>query len=429
MRWIAALAAAGVIACASIGAPPGGPARTTPPELLSVSPESGAVNVRARNVILTFDAVMNDRPAGGDLEKMFLLSPQEGRPRVRWHRERIEVRPRNGFKPNTAYTLTMLPGLSDLRNNAVKTGKTIIFSTGPAIPPFWILGRVFDWMNERVAPRAFLHVIRRPDSLQFVAIADSTGQFGIGPLAQGTYLVRAIMDNNNNRGIDPGESWDSVEVTVAGSTSPFIELLAAPRDTIGPRLQTLTAADTLSLVAAFDRPLDPDTPLGAQSVRVVASDSTPLRVASVLTRAQSDSVQKAARDSAAARADTGARADSARRLSVRRDTSVLRTTGAVMPPSPKPSRPAPPREVVVRLDSLTPMHSGAAYRVTITNVRGITGRVRTSERVVTIPRPRPDTARAAPGTRTVPTPVPPTTTPPRPPAASPPSPPPPRLPW
>src|SRR6185436_8957281 len=129
-RLVAAASAAALAlgaACANLGAPPGGPPRTTPPQLLTVTPESGAVNVRAKGVVFTFDEVVSN----SDLDRLFLMSPEDGRTRVNWHRNRVEVRPRHGFKQNTAYSVTLLPGLTDLRQNALKTGRTIIFSTGP----------------------------------------------------------------------------------------------------------------------------------------------------------------------------------------------------------------------------------------------------------------------------------------------------------
>jgi len=396
--------AAALCGCASIGAPPGGPVRTTPPELVEVTPDSGAVNVQARSVNFVFDEVISDR---AELDKLILMSPQDGRPRVSWHRERIEVRPRRGFRPNTAYTVTLLPGLADLRGNSVKTGRTIVFSTGPTIPPYYVFGRVFDWMSDRTAPRALVEVVRRPDSLLYIGIADSTGQFGVGPLAEGTYTVRAIMDNNSNRGLDPGEAWDSVAVVVAGGTSPFLELLAAPRDTAPPRLLTLSTLDSTTLSANFDKPLDPGALPPLSAVRVVSSDSTPIAVLAIVTRAQADS-QRAVRDSIARAArDTGARADSVRRAataardSARADsvarrlpTDTLRSV--VAPPPPKPSRPAPPRELVLRL--ATAVEPAKSYRVTIANVKGLVGPARATERVITIPRARPDSTRAQPAT-------------------------------
>jgi hypothetical protein len=397
VRWIVALAAASTVACASIGAPPGGPVRTTPPEVLGVTPDSGAVNVRARGVVFSFDVVTSDR----ELERFFLLSPQEGKPRVIWRRDRIEVRPRNGFRPNTAYSVTMLPGVTDLRGNTLRTSRTIIFSTGPTIPSYSVLGRVFDWMNERVAPKALIEVIHRPDSLPYLGVADSSGQFQVGPLDQGTYTVRAIVDNNNNRALDPTEPWDSVAVTVT-NTSPFVELLAAPRDTIPPRLLTVTAPDTLTLVASFDRPLDPSAPVAPTSFIVTSADSARLRIRSVRTRTQDDAAQRAAQDSAAAaRRDSIARSDTTRRDTTRSDSLRARPDTAPLSRlnpniAPKPSRPAPPKELTIRLDSLTPMHPGTAYRVTALNMRGLLGRARTTERVITVPRPRVDTTKAPP---------------------------------
>jgi hypothetical protein len=318
----------------------------------------------------------------------------------------------------------MLPGITDLRGNALRSGRTIIFSTGPTIPLYSVLGRVFDWMNERIAPKALIEMIRRPDSLPYVGVADSSGQFQVGPLEQGSYTVRAILDNNNNRLLDPTEPWDSIAVTVANA-SPFVELLVAPRDTIPPRLLTVTAPDTVTLAASFDRPLDPGAPLTPASFIVTAADSTRLRIKSVRTRAQDDSARRAAQDSAAkaqrdsiARSDT-TRSDTTRRDTTRRDTTRRDTTRrdttrrdttrrdsvraridtapvARLNPNiaPKPSRPAPPKEVAIHLDPLTPLHPGSTYRVTALNMRGLLGRARSSERLFTVPRPRVDTTKA-----------------------------------
>lgn len=394
-----AAASAWVAACASIGSPPGGPERITPPVLLGVNPDSGAVNVRLRNAVFEFDVVVNDRSGGaGGIQSLFLVSPSEGAPRVRWRRERVEVRPSDDFRPNTAYAVTMLPGVADLRGNAIATSRTIVFSTGPTIPPFQVMGRVFEWANERVAPNAFVEVMRTPDSLRYVGAADSTGQFAVGPLEEGTYVVRAIVDANRNRGLDPGESWDSVQVTVRGS-SPFLELLAAQRDTIAPRLLTVTAADTATIVASFDRPLSADVPLTPESFRVLDSDSARLRIARVLTRAQADA-ERATRDSIARR-DSAAAADTTRRDTTRRDTTARprpqpippRATVPLQAAPLRPSRPAPARDVVIRLDTINPLRRGASYRIVAVNATGLLGRSRTSDRVLQVPAAAPPARR------------------------------------
>ena len=387
MRLTVALAALGALGCASIGSPPGGPERDVPPTLLSVTPESGSVNVRARNVVFEFDVVVSDRGGGASgIEGQFLVSPNEGAPRVRWRRDRVEVRPRGDFRPNTAYAVTMLPGIADLRGNVLRTGKTVIFSTGPTIPPFAVLGRVFDWGNERVAPNAHVEVIRKRDSLRYIGAADSTGQFTVGPLEEGVYAVRAIMDNNRNRGLDIGEQWDSVDVTIRG-TSPFIEMLTALRDTVAPRLLTVAAPDSLTITASFDRLLDPDVPLTPASFQVLAPDSSRLRIARVLTQAQATAER--------VRADSIARADSARRDTTRaRPAPDPRTAAPAPVVEARPSRRPPPRDVVIRLDSINPLRRGATYRIVAVNARGLLGATRTSDRQLNVPARR-DTTGAA----------------------------------
>lgn len=335
-----------------------------------------------------FDVVVNDR----DVANFFLLSPREGTPRVIWRRDRVEVRPRRSFRANTAYSVTLLPGLADLRSNPMKTGKSVVFSTGATLPAYVVAGRVFDWMNERIAPNALVEVIRRPDSLPYIGAADSTGQFTIGPLDEGTYTVRAILDNNRNRAVDIGEPWDSVSIVVRGA-SPFLELLAAQRDTIAPRLLTVVPRDTLTLTASFDRPLHPDTPPTPASFRILRSDSTALRIAGVLTRAQADSADRVAAERAAAER-------AAQDTTVRRDTTRPPTPPAppaqpaapepATPTPPKPSRRAPTREVILRLDSLTPVRPLGTYRITALDARGLLGQSRTSDRIITVPAARRD---------------------------------------
>lgn len=372
MRRLAGFAAlAAGAACANIGAPPGGPVRTEPPRVVSTDPDSGAVGVRADRVVFQFDAIVNDR----DIERLVLISPRDGTPRVRWRRNRIEVRPRDDFRANTAYAVTLLPGATDLNNNMDRVGKTVVFSTGPTMPRLTIIGRAFDWMNGRPAAGALIEAIRLPDSIPYVGVADSSGQFTVGPLDDATYLVRAMIDNNRNRAIDAGEPWDSARVEVRGG-SPVLELLAAPRDSLPPRLLTVEPSDSVTIRASFDRPLDPEQPL-ASVFRLQHQDSTQLRIAGV--------VAPGAGDSAAARPDTGRTTDP------RVEALEARTGAAVRT---RPSRPRPVTDLTIRLDSLTPLRVGPSYRLTAIGARGLTGLARESDRVFTLPRP--DTTRVTP---------------------------------
>ncbi len=375
-------------------APPGGPQRKEPPVLLAVTPESGAVNVTDKAAVFSFDAIIDDRAGrNGKLENSFIVSPADGGAVVTWRRDRVEVRPRRGFRPGTAYSVTMLPGVSDLNRNAMKETRVITFSTGATIPLYAIHGRVFDWLTERVAFDARIDVIRLPDSLPYVGVTDSSGQFRVGPLDTGTYAVRVLVDGNRNGLRDAAEGWDTTSVVVR-TESPFVELRAAQRDSLPPRILTVNPVDSLRLTLAFDRLLDPTMPLTPEMFRVQRADSTMLAIRRVHTQAQFQRI-RLAQDSAiaAARRDSVARADTSR-PPVETPPTTPAAPEVEVRAVPKPSLPVPSREVVIELEPASPLVPLAAYRVITTGIRGLTGLAQSSDRVVTVPRR--DTTSATP---------------------------------
>lgn len=378
---IAAVVAGGALACAAATPPPGGPEDHAAPRLVRVTPDTNAVNVSASNVSFYFDETINDRGSGAqELARRFLISPAGGDVRVSWHRSRIDVRPRQGFRPNTAYSVTMLPGLSDLRGNSMRTGATVVFSTGPTIPTGSIAGTVFDWLAERPAAQALIQAIT-PDSVRYFAQSDSTGGFQVRPLPAGRYLVRAIVDANGNRDLDRNEAFDSLTVVVP-LTAP-IELRVALRDTLPPRLLSITTNDSLSLRVTFDRPLDPTQPIAPDNFRLLTADSSVVPIARVLTPSQEAERTRAAQQAVA---DSMRRADS--------------LAGKVLPPPPrtptpsktvrKPSLPTPFTAVVIELTK--PLKPLTPYRLQARGLKSITGRWKDSDRSFTTPKPPPPPA-------------------------------------
>jgi hypothetical protein len=365
-----------VAACASAGPPPGGAEDRTPPRLVRVTPDTNAVNVSARSAVFYFDETINDRGTDAqDVSNMFLVSPSDGTPRIGYHRSRIEVRPRHGFRPNTAYTITLLPGLGDLRSNTMKEGATVVFSTGPTIPTARITGIAFDWVGGQPAARALIEAVT-PDSVVFLAQADSGGRFSVGPLDPGSYLVRATIDQNGNHRADRGESWDSLRVSAPASAP--VELLVASRDTLPARLATVTVADSVTLRLTFDRLLDPAQQFPLTAFRIAGSDSVAIAVTSVRTPAQ---------EAELALTRQRQMADSVRRA----DSLARRPLAPVQPPSataqdslPKPSRPAPFTALSVVL--ARPLALNTPYRARVTTVRALSGRTTESERLFTTPR-------------------------------------------
>lgn len=376
-----------VVGCASASPPPGGPEDREPPKLVRVVPDTNAVNVTDKNASFYFDETINDRGGGAqEVGNFFLVSPSDGEPVVSWHRSRIDVRPRNGFRPNTAYSITLLPGLADLRNNVMRRGGSLVFSTGPTIPPERIAGIVFDWSAERPAARAFIQGIT-PDSSIYLAQSDSSGRFTLGPLPPGSYLVRAINDQNNNRALDRNEAYDTARVVVP-QTGP-LELRMVQRDTLPPRIVAVTQNDSTTLRVTFDRFLDPSHLPNAEAFRLAGADSVRIPVTAVLTPRDE---QKQTQDRIQATADSARRADSLAGKPLPRR--------AAAPAAPKlgvttPSIPAPFTTLVLRI--ARPLAPGTMYLLRADNVRALSGRAVTSERSFTTakaPPPKPDSTRA-----------------------------------
>ncbi len=403
---ISAAAALG-LACASAGAPPGGPERHTPPEIVSISPDSGATKADVKSVEFKFDEVVSERPAGAgpSLDALFLISPREGAPNVGWHRNRITVRPRRGFRANTAYRVTMLPGLADLRGNVRKGSTTIVFATGAAFPPFSIVGRAFDWEAQRPANAAFIEATSLKDTtLVYVSASDSTGQFDVGPLEAGRYRLRALLDANGNRALDRNEKWDTTTVTVEATSIAGIELDAIERDTLPPAIVTLTALDTLALRVSFDKPLDPTLQLQPSLFRLQRADSSLLQIASVQWGAVYDRAKAAADSAAAAARDTTKRPPPA----AAPPGGVPIPGGPRQAPQPPKPRAAPPERAVVLIVSPTTQLVPGRYILTTHDIRSLTGTAAPLRRgfTVTPPAPRDTTNKAPADTTRRPTPPP-----------------------
>ena len=276
-----------LVACAQQGFPPGGPPDKVPPKLLKTSPDSNARNVTEKEVNLQYDEVLSERPGGASsLEALVLISPRDGAPRVGWHRTRISVRGHKDWKPNTTYTIDVLPGISDLRGNSDKAGYHLVFSTGPEIAGLSISGVVFDWPAGHPAPNALVEAVSHPDSTVYIDRADSLGRFTISHMPAGSFTVIGWIDANNNHDLDPHELQDSAAVTLKDTAR--VELLAFVHDSIGPHIITVEVRDSLTLHASFDKPVDPAQPLDSTHLMLRAADSSLISTKSIISAREID---------------------------------------------------------------------------------------------------------------------------------------------
>lgn len=427
MRWSVArvfavlMGASGTLlaalACANPSLPPGGPPDAAPPRVLRVTPESGAVSPRPGEVVLQFDEVISETPKSAqDLRALVFISPKSGTPEVDWSRTRISIKPSKGWRPNTVYSIEIKPGIVDLQANAIDTTIRIVFSTGGAIPNTRISGAAFDWATARPAPLALVEAIA-PDSTTYQTLADSSGRFELRAVPIGPYVLRAVLDRNANRELEPLEPWDTVSVTATESARA--DLYAFQHDTVGLRISEVSVQDSARVVRiVFDKPFAPGQEFTPERMLLTRADSTPIAVARVVTQGQrllADSIRARRRaDSLATRGDTSAaaraRADSLaerRRIdsvaNALRDARERERLAIARGERPRRDTLPPPRFARERvyseifLELPAPLPEASRFRVTVNGVRSLSGVVRSPSREFTTPRRTPaDTGRRSP---------------------------------
>lgn len=396
----------GILACARLGSPPGGPEDKVSPRLLGTVPESlGVYRGWNRDVEFRFDEVISEGGSPnfgtgtGDLEKLILVSPSDAVPVVHWKRDRLAVRPKEGWKPNRVYRIELLPGITDLRRNKLDTTTVLTFSTGGAVPADTLRGLVIDWPNGRVARQALVELTLLPDSLTYRAVTDSGGRFGIGPLPHGAWSVVGVVDQNHNLRRDRRESSDST--AVPAGTLAVAPLWLIPRDTVGPRISGITANDSVSATITFSQPLDPTQRFDSLEISFRRQrDSAEVPIRSLRAPALDDSLQKLAR----------AHDDSLRALkdTTGRDSTAGKRAAPPRPPGPKPgqprsgaprpktdaatdsilkSRPALFDRLILRVDSAFVPQT--RYDLQVRGIRSAAGVPGDAKSVLAIPKPRP----------------------------------------
>ena len=416
-----------------MAAPPGGPPDSTPPHIVAVEPDSGALLPDWKgDAVVQFDEVIDEMASGATptpggpiagLAAQIVLSPVGGPVKVSWHRSVIRIRPAEGWKLGRVYHLQILPGIRDLRHNVMKQGRLIVFSTGPVLPHASLAGTVLQWAEQRAVAKAVIRAARQPDTAAYVTIADSGGEFLLTDIPPGRYHVVAIQDDNGNRALDRSEAFDSTTLTV-DSTARAV-FYAFVHDTAGPKLRAADPSDSMTVRLSFSEPLDLSHRVDTARVHLFALPDTALvPLAGVWSGAQYDSLEARARavaDSLHRAADTSAhraRSDSAK-------------AGAPRPPPPAPPLPAagPPRaargagrDTLVHVDTARihallraravpgdrvilrtarPLGPGRRYLVRVHGIANLSGALADGQALFIVPVPsakpaRADTTRARP---------------------------------
>ena len=306
----------------------------------------------------------------------------------------------------------------DLRGNAIDTSTRIVFSTGGEIPQTKLQGVAFDWPTGSFAPLALVEAISKDylnirdttkhpikDSLIYQTIADSVGLYSLEHFPPGNYVIRAIVDVNKNRLLDPGERYDTVSAAITAGY-PDLDLYAFGHDSLGLRVQSVVPQDSNRVFkVTFDKPISPTQTFPSTQfvLRKISAkkDTTLMNITTIFTaplKAQFDSLKRKAVDDSIAKAKPPAPPDTSLAARMKRDSvtkAKLRDSlykveqlkieerrllalrgGKPLPPkdtTPKPKMKRPALFTEVYVTPELPLEYETLYSLEVRPVRSVSG--------------------------------------------------------
>jgi hypothetical protein len=255
-RTLALAAALAVLAagCARKMPPPGGRLDREPPRVLATVPESAAVEVPRTTV---FEVGFSESMRWGEAERWFVTGPYVPARKISGRDRVLRYEPAESLRAGQAYTLIVGAGATDDRGNLVAGPRAIPFTTGAALPPGRIRGRiearghrpvgVFVWAYREDLGHAPDSTARDFDAL---GVGDGAGEYDlVGLPVPSRWRLVAFHDANRTLSFEPGvdhlTALDStVALTDSAAVAEDVGLLSL--DPAAPATVTGTVADTLA---------------------------------------------------------------------------------------------------------------------------------------------------------------------------------------
>lgn len=234
-----------VHSCANKGYPEGGAKDTTPPKVVSESPESYTKNFDKKKVYIYFNEYVQLK----DVNEKFIISPpQKKKPKPRLKGKYIQVDFVDSLRANTTYSLDFADAILDNNEGNPLGFYRYVFSTGNVIDSLELSGNVVN--AESGEPVLNMYVLlyeNLADSVplkeipNYVARTDSSGFFRLTNLRDTVYRIVAVGDNNRDYKYTPeGEMFAFLDSTVRPIVKPMVR-----QDTL-TRIDTIIGRDTIT---------------------------------------------------------------------------------------------------------------------------------------------------------------------------------------
>lgn len=226
-RYLYALGALTLVACARPVAPEGGPKDTTPPAVVKgKSTPNFTTRFQGIEIRLGFDEwiVLQDAAA-----QVLVSPPLAKRPDITLKGKTVVVRFKEGevLRPNTTYTINFGTAVKDLHEKNPAKDLRFVFSTGDFIDSLSVAGTVVDAFSGDPLDNISVMLYDNPDDSiirkerpYYLARTDKSGEFMIPNVRAGAFKCVAIEDGNQNMKWEESEriGFPETPVTMNDST-------------------------------------------------------------------------------------------------------------------------------------------------------------------------------------------------------------------
>ncbi|MBW6479844.1 MAG: Ig-like domain-containing protein [Bacteroidales bacterium] len=209
-------------ACANIVAPTGGPRDEDPPVVLRSTPPNYSTHYKGEDVRIFFDEFVELK----NLRQNLLVSPPlEKDPEVRVRGRSIIMSIEDTLAPNTTYNFFFGESIVDITEGNPIPNFQFVASTGSYVDSLSVAGNVINALTLEPEAGVFVMMydkifdsvpmLKRP---VYLSKTDKEGNFFIGNMREGEYLMFGLKDANSNY------LYDSADEQIA-----FLDSLVRPQ--------------------------------------------------------------------------------------------------------------------------------------------------------------------------------------------------------
>lgn len=194
-----------VNSCANIIPPSGGPRDSLPPRLVMANPKDSAINVKTKNIILTFDEFVTLQ----NTENIIYSPVPKSLPIADYKLRNVTIRFKDSLEENTTYSIDFGTSIIDVNESNVAKNFRYVFSTGPAIDVNTYRGKVFVAETGKIDSTLIVVLHRNlSDSAikkltpRFFTRINGKGDFVFNNLPAGSFAAYVVNGKSYNKVFD-----------------------------------------------------------------------------------------------------------------------------------------------------------------------------------------------------------------------------------